>query len=66
MGIAMVNIEQALFVDVDDQVYPIVSWWKDGEECEPDEATVAVAGDELRGRWFTIRLSQFHDTGGMA
>jgi hypothetical protein len=38
---------------------PITNFFgRDGEECEPDEAASAVAGDDDFG-WITIDLSDF-------
>lgn len=51
--LAAVNITSRLVILTDDRVFPITNFfdWQ-GDECEPDEATCAVAGES--GLWFTF------------
>jgi hypothetical protein len=59
--VSVINIAQRLYVDEDGMTFPITNWIDaSGEECEPENAIVCVAGHE--GRWYSINLADFEDT----
>lgn len=38
----------------------VTNWFDaDGDECQPGNAVVAVAGPDKEGRWYAIDLSEF-------
>ena len=55
-----INVEGRLYRDKHGFEHPVTHWFdENGADCDPEEATVCVAGSE--GRWFAIRLSDFED-----
>lgn len=61
---AAINLTERLYVDDDGSLYPITNLFDaDGDECEPEDAVSAVAGDG--GCWFAINLSEFENAGAL-
>jgi hypothetical protein len=59
--IELVNRTRAQAVSSTGVVYPVTNWFgDDGDDCEPNDAVVCVAGSEALG-WLTIDLRDFKD-----
>lgn len=57
---AAVNLTQRLYIDEGGRVFPITNLFdRNGDECCPDVAVTAVAGEG--GCWFSLALSDFED-----
>ena len=55
-----VNRTDAIAILSSGGAIPITNWLDaSGDECEADDAMVAVAGPDADGRWFSIDLSNF-------
>lgn len=55
---AALNITARLYLDSDGRAYPVTNWFDaDGDECAPEEAVAAVAGEG--DRWFSFAISDF-------
>ena len=53
-----INVAQRLFMADDGALFPITNWFDpDGNECEPEDAVTAVAGEG--GCWFALNLGDF-------
>jgi hypothetical protein len=63
MGVAAINRDLCIALLDNDVVLPITNWiGADGEECEPVESVVCVAGPSLHKHkigFYTIDLRQF-------
>lgn len=46
----------------DDQILVVTHWIHNGEDVEPEEATVLVAGPSPENKWYTVDLEQFDFT----
>lgn len=60
VDVAAINRKQGLAI-MDDGALVAVTVWLDqnGDECEPDEAVVAVVGPDPDGWWHPVLLSNF-------
>lgn len=55
-----INLASATAILDNGDTIPIVAWFDaDGEDCEPGEAIVCVAGPCSNGKWYTIEILQF-------
>jgi hypothetical protein len=55
----LINRKQCVAVLTNGYVVPVTHWFgTGGEDCEPDQAVVCVAGDETFG-WYTVDLVAF-------
>lgn len=54
----MINMAQRLYMADDGALFPVTNWFdRDGDECEPEDAVTAVAGEG--GCWFALDLATF-------
>jgi len=57
MEVELVNLTQNYVMFTNGVSVPITDYFdSDGDECEPDRATVCVAGDDAVG-WFSIEIA---------
>ena len=62
MAVEAINRKLALCLMSGGSTVPITTWLNDdGQECDPDEAVMAVAGPAADGRWHTLDLSEFDE-----
>jgi len=61
--VAAINRDQSTALMDDGQLIEITDWLDaEGDECEPQDAVVAVAGPLPSGQWVAINLAAFAET----
>lgn len=55
-----INRSLALVLLTDGQTVPVVSWFRDGDDCDPMDAESCVCGPDADGKWLTVDLTMFH------
>ena len=60
VDVAAINRKHGLAIMDDGALVPVAVWFdRNGEECGPDEAIVAVVGPDAEGWWHPISLAVF-------
>ena len=60
VDVAAINRKHGLAIMDDGALVPVTVWLdRGGDECEPDEAVVAVVGPDPDGWWRPVLLSSF-------
>lgn len=58
--IEVVNRKCSLAIKENGARLPITNWLNNcGDDCDPDDAVIAVAGPDDGGKWYTIDLREF-------
>ncbi len=56
-----VNRKLRLALLTDGQMIPVLSWFLNGEDCDPFDAESCVCGPDDDGKWHCVDLSDFQE-----
>lgn len=60
MAVEAINRTLGVVLMVGGSTVPVTNWLDDdGEECDAQDAVMAVAGPSIDGRWHTLDLAEF-------